>query len=252
MKKLLIVDDNPLNIFTLKNHLRHLGLVTDSAACAADTYTLHKKNLYDIILLDYHLPDATGLDIARHIIQYDSQKPHQKTTLISISADSSQEMREALLASGVDHVLQKPITKSRLLEVLAAYIPDIDLSGSTHSADAPTAIPGVYFHELKKWLPVNGDEARTFIAEFIRTTREGMDILQEAARHRHLSKIILESHRLKTPPKAFGMYQLANQLEAIQLAAQNGQDSSHIESLLQALQVSLQDIEQQLGKLFPG
>lgn len=251
MKKLLIVDDNPLNVFTLKNHLRHSGLVTDSATCAADTYALHQKNLYDIILLDYHLPDATGLDIARNIIEHDRQLQGHKTILVSISADSNQEMQEILLASGIVRVLNKPITRLQLLEALQPYVhgidlSEIDLSEVIGSVDNAGQVPGIHFYELKKWLPANRHEAHEFIAEFIRTTREGIRTLQQAAREHNLSKIILEAHRLKTPPRAFGMHQLATQLEALQQAAQNGQDQSRIDSLLHALQLSLRDIEQQL------
>lgn len=248
MKKLLIVDDNPLNVFTLKNHLRHLGLVTDSATCAADTYALHQKNLYDIILLDYHLPDATGLDIARKITEYDRRQQSHKTILISVSADSNPEMQEVLLAGGVAQVLHKPVTRSQLLEALKPYIPGMDLSESA-SPGALTQVPGLHFQELIKWLPTNRDEARAFIAEFIRTTREGMDILQQAVHNHNLSKIIMEAHRLKAPPKAFGMYQLATRLEALQQAAQNGQTQAYIESLLHSLQDSLRDTEKQLDEL---
>lgn len=244
MKKLLIVDDNPLNLFTIKNHLQHLALVTDTASCAADTYALHQHHGYDIILLDYHLPDATGLDIARSINAQNKHSAH-KTVLISISADSNPDTEIQLRANGVCQILQKPISKAQLLNALGPYIAGMDMSDA-NSPDQPRLCPDIALAELKKWLPANKDAAREFVAEFIQVSREGLDIMLHAAREHNLSKIALEAHRLKGPPKAFGMHQLAANLELLQQAAQHNQSDIDIESLLHSLQDSLRDIEQQL------
>ena len=246
MKRLLIVDDNPLNVFTIKNHLRHLMLITDTASCAADAYALHKHNLYDIILLDYHLPDATGLDMAQHINQHDKQQAH-RTVLISISADSNPIMDKALLFNNVHQILKKPVTKIQLLQALQPHIPGIHLSPPENLPEPSTALPDISLHELKKWLPANKNAAQEFITEFTQTTQAGITAMLAAAKVHNLSKIALEAHRLKSPPKAFGMHQLAARLEALQHAAQNDQDDTHIAQLLQKLQDDLHHVEQQLN-----
>lgn len=249
MKKLLIVDDNPLNSFTIKNHLQDLALLTHTASCAADTYTLHQQHRYDIILLDYHLPDATGLDIARTLREQDRRSQQTETVLISISADSNPDTENKLLACGVSQILQKPVTKTQLLNALQPYIAGINIAETKRAADAPQHCPDIAIHEFKKWLPANKNAAYAFVAEFIQVTRAGLDNMCDAAASHNLSRIALEAHRLKGPPKAFGMHQLAADLERLQQAAQSNQADAVIKNLLQTLQDALCRIEQQINTL---
>jgi CheY-like chemotaxis protein len=65
--KILIVDDRPENIFTLESILNEDHRTFLNATSGMETLLMAKLEPIDLILLDYHLDDMTGLDVARKL-----------------------------------------------------------------------------------------------------------------------------------------------------------------------------------------
>jgi CheY-like chemotaxis protein len=80
---------------------------------------LYTSSEYDVVLLDRYLPDMDGLEVAGRIRGIDAeQHRHREADLIMISAAVSAEHEEEARASGIRFFEPKPLTRSRLLEVL--------------------------------------------------------------------------------------------------------------------------------------
>lgn len=73
MEKILIIEDDSTFVKTLDVYLTKLGYRVSAAARAIEGVKAATKALPDIILLDYRLPDATGLDIITELIQIESR-----------------------------------------------------------------------------------------------------------------------------------------------------------------------------------
>jgi two-component system, sensor histidine kinase and response regulator len=65
--KILIVDDRPENIFTLESILNEDHRTFLNATSGMEALLMAKLEPIDLILLDYHLDDMTGLDVARKL-----------------------------------------------------------------------------------------------------------------------------------------------------------------------------------------
>ena len=124
-KKILIVDDDELNLKILGQMLRNLGFEPDQAlnGLEAINKVYHSKGGYDIIFMDCQMPVMDGYQASKKIKAY-SKAP----IIIALTANAYSEDREQCLDAGMDRFLTKPVTKNQIVKVLA------QLSGKSHVA----------------------------------------------------------------------------------------------------------------------
>jgi signal transduction histidine kinase/putative methionine-R-sulfoxide reductase with GAF domain/ActR/RegA family two-component response regulator len=120
-RKILIVDDNPINLMIaqefLKNHGAQIHLSNDGIEAIADFQTF----LPDIVLMDLQMPDCDGYEAARRIHALESEKV-QKTPIIALSADVVARSREIAIEAGMADVISKPFQPDVLLAVINKYL----------------------------------------------------------------------------------------------------------------------------------
>jgi CheY-like chemotaxis protein len=110
-KRILCVDDDEDACILLKIVLSDLQVVT--ANTIAGALALAHDERFDLYLLDFFLPDGTGINLCQLIRQFD-----QKTPLLFYSADAYPASREKALQAGAQDYLIKPVEPSLLREVV--------------------------------------------------------------------------------------------------------------------------------------
>ncbi|NCA86810.1 MAG: response regulator [Clostridia bacterium] len=120
-KKILVVDDNDTNRKIIYGLLRHLGIHSELAVNGKMAYDLirekqHQKTPFDIMLLDYHMPDLDGLHLAKRLLAEKKDAPLPKIVLLS--SDDVTLSRANLSKAGIERVLIKPIFINDLIKTL--------------------------------------------------------------------------------------------------------------------------------------
>jgi CheY-like chemotaxis protein len=113
--RILVAEDNPVNQMVIRMMLRKLGCeatVVDNGALALEAIA---ATVYDVVLLDLHMPEVGGLEVARRLNQ---EAPHGRPRLIALTASAMEGDREMCLAGGMDDYLSKPIQAAPLTEAL--------------------------------------------------------------------------------------------------------------------------------------
>ena len=104
--KILIVDDNDDNRYTLSQYLKREGYtnleMAENGKIALDKM---KDNDYDLVLLDLHMPDINGIEALRHIKSNDKLK---HTPVVMISAADEIENVTQCIEMGAEGFLPKP------------------------------------------------------------------------------------------------------------------------------------------------
>jgi putative two-component system response regulator len=111
--KIMIVDDEPLNVMTFRQHLKMEGyenFVTTSDA--REALHLLRNERPDVLLLDIRMPEISGMDILR-VIGLDPVLQH--TPVLILTAASDPATRKQALDLGASDFLQKPIEPNELL-----------------------------------------------------------------------------------------------------------------------------------------
>lgn len=115
-KKILIVDDDPRNIFALKLTLKSKGYDVRSSLSGDEAITMLKDEPdIKVILMDMMMPDMDGYQTMKNIRK---TEPINKSIIIAVTAQAMPEDREKCLEAGADDYVTKPIDVDTLLNTI--------------------------------------------------------------------------------------------------------------------------------------
>jgi PAS domain S-box-containing protein len=118
VRSVLIADSNKTNSAILRNMLSNRKIGSETVHRGQDVIDkLKSGNKYDVILMDYHLPDKDGIGISREIRDmYQSERPDQAIILLYRSSDDEQINRWSRQLNIFQ--LAKPVKIQQLFDVL--------------------------------------------------------------------------------------------------------------------------------------
>lgn len=172
--KVLVVDDNKVNIKVALKLLSKYGIEADSCESGYDAIEkLKMGNVYDLILLDVMMPRMSGVETLKHIresVIYD-------VPVVALTANALSGMKEKYISEGFDDYLAKPIEKNELYRVLLAYLSnnlkkktEVKEISKDEVLNATTELPKVKdLKNKKKILIVDDNKINIKIAEKLLT-----------------------------------------------------------------------------------
>lgn len=115
-KKILICDDEPMNVFALSTVLEDIGVVPIVAFSSDDTIENYKNNPdIDMILMDYMMPEENGFSVIRKL----KQLREWREIPVAIITAASLEAKELELVSNERYILiRKPIVYNNIVKLL--------------------------------------------------------------------------------------------------------------------------------------
>ena len=117
-KKILIVDDNKLNIKVAEKVIAKYNPIIDSCESGFECLEKVKINKYDLILLDDMMPKMRGSEVLVKL----KEEPNFNTPVIVLTANAINGMEEQYLSKGFNGYLAKPIEKDKLFYILNKYL----------------------------------------------------------------------------------------------------------------------------------
>lgn len=113
MKKILIIDDDTYICTLLENFLEEKGFQTDTAMSGKAGIKKATNSSFDLILLDYRLPDSDGISVFNQIKKNASGVP-----VIIITAYGEIRSAVKLMKAGVFNYVTKPLRPEELLNLV--------------------------------------------------------------------------------------------------------------------------------------
>lgn len=110
--RILITDDNPVNLILAMKLIEKLGLQPHQAKDGLEAVELIESETYDIIFMDVQMPTMDGLQATQFIRKLGSSI--QQPRIIALTANSFDEDKQNCFNAGMDAFLSKPITLDRL------------------------------------------------------------------------------------------------------------------------------------------
>lgn len=118
-KRILVVDDHPVNLKLACDVMEHEGYVVDRAAAADAALACLERRLPDLILLDLGMPGMDGLALTRHLR---AQERTRKVPVVALTAFAMKRDEEKALEAGCDAYISKPIDTRKLPGQVAAVL----------------------------------------------------------------------------------------------------------------------------------
>jgi len=121
-KKVLVVEDNTINQYVSVSILRNWGMVADIANNGLEALNILKRKLYDMVLLDLHMPVMDGYEASRQIRKGEVLPGNMNVPVIALSADAFIENKIKVFKAGMNDFATKPINQAELLKLLLVYL----------------------------------------------------------------------------------------------------------------------------------
>jgi DNA-binding response OmpR family regulator len=112
MKKILVIDDLPENVFMLQDRLEHEGYQVITAYDGKAGIEKAVSELPDLILLDVMMPEVTGIEVCKILTE---DPLTQRIPIILVTARSGAEDTKEGLEAGAFDYIKKPFNKIELL-----------------------------------------------------------------------------------------------------------------------------------------
>ncbi|SBS29664.1 Signal transduction histidine-protein kinase BarA [Marinomonas aquimarina] len=135
----LIVDDNDSAREVLKANMEALGIPCHEASSGYDALAMiqraeQQQHPYELVLVDWKMPDLNGIETCRQIIE---SSPHKYPTMIMVTAYGLEKVKQAAQGLDISGFLTKPITASSLFDSIANSFAMTNTTQSQyHSAEA--------------------------------------------------------------------------------------------------------------------
>ena len=120
-KKILIVDDNLVNLHVTKGLLEPYEMDTDLAKNGREAVEMVKQKEYDLIFMDHMMPELDGVDTTGLIRGLDGSR-FKNVPIIALTADAVKGTKEMLLKAGMQDYLAKPINKTELRQIFEKWL----------------------------------------------------------------------------------------------------------------------------------
>ncbi|MDD5248929.1 MAG: response regulator [Rhodocyclaceae bacterium] len=235
--RLLVVEDNAINMMVMRGILEKLGYHRiDTAQDGLEAIAAVERGHPDLILMDCQMPNVDGYEATRRL-----RDLGLKTPIVAMTAHAMSGDREQCLAAGMDDYLTKPIALDKLAATverwLAAAPPQRDAIAEAAAAPAiaaPAATADFNYQNLLELLMGDRDMAATILGMFVQRTPGDIEKLKQAVAGGDAAQVRSAAHFIKGVAAnvfATGVQEIAHDIE---LAGKDG-DLERAKSLLPRL-----------------
>jgi len=235
-KKVLLVEDNPVNQRVAKRILSKLGVEVTIASNGAEALERVGAASFDAVLMDCQMPVMDGFTASRRIREGEALRAdRRRLPIIALTANVMSEDRENCIAAGMDAHLGKPIDP----EVLAGYL-------ERYLSPAPAG-PAVDLPALHALTEGDVEFERELIATFISSGDKNLAEILTALNEGDYETIGRRAHALKSASANIHALHLSKAAAKLESAVRD-RAVAQIEPLVRQLTDNLQLVNEQLRK----
>ena len=211
--RMLVVDDNEGNRMVMRELLADTKMKVETAESGFQCLEMVEKTHYDIILMDYMMPELDGAETMEKL----KENPDFSTPVIALTADATAETEQRLMAGGFAACLVKPIPWPRLRDALLRCLPPerVELvrdeeksQGDLQSARAMLEPYGIVLESAMPYVEDSLSKYCTTAALFLRYDRAERKKVERFLDDGSCSRLRYPIHALKGKARNLGMEKL--------------------------------------------
>ena len=130
--RILVVDDNEVNLDVIKQLLKQTDIIVDTCTSGIEAVKCCTDTSYDAIFLDHMMPDMDGIETLYEIREHELNR---ETPSIALTANAVSGARERYLEVGFNDYLSKPVDGAKLERMLYGLIPEEKLQIINNDSD---------------------------------------------------------------------------------------------------------------------
>lgn len=236
--RILVVDDNAMNLSVVEGLLKNTEIKVDKASEGEKAIELCKEVQYDVILMDHMMPRMDGIETMKRI-KADEASLNKETPVIALTANAIAGVKEMYLKEGFVDYMSKPIQGKRLEEKILTYLPKDKYVVVEYDEIEKSIFRSLWqdiANNIKaeydfKYLDIpaaiesaEGDrECFRFLLESFRDTADKNQAdIQGCYDNQDFTNYTIFVHALKSTSKMIGAEQLSEQARLLEMAGKEG------------------------------
>ena len=254
--RILIVDDNEINISIARGLLAPMEMTIDAALSGPEAIMMIQKEDYDIVLMDHMMPEMDGVDTTKIIRE--EIKTKDELVIIALSANALKEARDMFIDSGMNDFVAKPIEIKELVAKIRKWLPEEKIhKGSVKQITTgdPGADPLADFYMLDTKHAVKSlgtpQLFRSIVEEYYKAGRGNYNEISEAYKEEDIKNFTIRVHALKSSSRQIGALELGDRAEALEKAGKE-ENLDYIRANTEELLAKYKELLDSLSDVLPG
>ena len=249
--KILVVDDNAVNLRIFRGLLKHYQIEADTALSGFEAIEMIQEKDYDLIFMDHMMPEMDGVETTTRIRRMDSISA-QKVNVIAVSANALRGIRDKFIEQGFQDYLSKPIEVPVLEKMLKEFLPEnkivegVEVKNEVHP-EVDFEIPAV---DIYTGLTKCGNDVEEYLQILQIVVEFGEDkckTLERYALEGNYENYTIDVHALKSVAANVGAHKLSTMAKIHEMAGKNG----NYEFILSNYQVLVENYRQLIADIKP-
>jgi CheY-like chemotaxis protein/HPt (histidine-containing phosphotransfer) domain-containing protein len=249
-KKVLVVDDIPVNQKLLLLHLKRLGYEADVASNGQEALDMLAEKAYELILMDCDMPVMSGFEAASRIRSNEAYS-HRRIPIIALTSYDREGDKEKCIASGMDDYITKGASQKELKDTIERSIVSARMKGevgeSSEEGDEADLAP----LDINSMLKLYGREEVEEISRlFLSNMGTYIECMQLAIDNKDADSVAHFANAVKGPCAALGM-RLMTRLTSDIMAYAESQDWTQVRVKYMRLKAVFVQTREELKKVCP-
>jgi two-component system, sensor histidine kinase and response regulator len=222
IRRVLLVEDNPVNQEVARAMLEELGIDAVSAWNGEEALEKLAAARYEVVLLDCHMPKLDGYATATRFREWEKENQRSRTPIVALTANALSGDDEKCFAAGMDRYLSKPFTNDQLFQVLESFGSDTIQPVSAAKKDSAVLDE----QALGRIRALHRPGARNLLAKvvglYFSSSLALTQALQAAALADDATGVKQAAHALKSSSANVGAMAFAELCKDVEVAAREG------------------------------
>ncbi len=251
VRRVLLVEDNPVNQEVARAMLQELGVEVVSAWSGEEALEKLGADRYDVVLMDCQMPNLDGYMTTSRFRELEQEQRRARTLVVALTANALSGDAEKCFAAGMDRYLSKPFTIEQLLGVLESEAPEAVAPAAETKGENPILDPHTLRRIQALRRPGSPDLFARVVGLYTQNSHELIEAMRTAALQNDHAAMLQTAHALKSSSANVGATVLAALCKDIEAAVGEGRFEfacALVETLLAEHKIVLQALEQALGE----
>ncbi len=228
--KILVTDDNAMNIKVAVNFLKIFGITPVTCTSGKETIELMRKEKYDIVFLDHMMPEMDGIETLKALRDEDIIG---ETVVIALTANAVVGAEEQYLKAGFDGYLSKPIMVDDMEKTLKKYLPSSLIEVVEEEPAVTETLDSSLSVRKARFLGLNVDAGIGYacgeedfylelLSDYANACEEKCAELTSYFENNDLHNYEILVHSLKSSSKTIGADDVSEHAKALEFACKDG------------------------------
>ncbi len=208
--RILCVDDNPANLLLVQTLLGDMGAEVTALDNGADAVEAVKQGDFDMVFMDLQMPGMDGQQTTAAIRRWETERGLEPLPVVALTAHALSNERRAVLKSGLDDYLTKPINERQLAQVVLKWtgLSLMQSAPAPEPAPADQQLPVLDLAEGLRLAAGKADLARDMLAMLLASLEADRIAIGHAREANDSQALIDRIHRLHGATRYCGVPQL--------------------------------------------